>query len=317
MKKRISIALILLLTMITVGAQAAQYGAMVKNGVKTYSEKGEEGVVMTWVPRFGEVTVLEYAEDYCRILYNKSAGYVATEDLFCFRSHDPLLYGTPGHVPAVGYVVLTEDVHVDGGDFAGTQAPAGTAVCITALNETEYIVPVWRSEKAMPASCGEYTAFVPWQDAEPGDVIGGFTTFYGDQQGGELAAERENNILRGCELLNGYVLKKDHLFSFNRICAPYSYYNGYKYAPNIGGKGFGYGGGVCQVTTTLYNAILPLPMRLRDWCIHQYDGVVYVPQFFDAAVGDHDFSYVSKLPYDVRFTACAQNGVLTVLLSRE
>ena len=43
MKKRISIALILLLTMITVGAQAAQYGAMVKNGVKTYSEKGEEG----------------------------------------------------------------------------------------------------------------------------------------------------------------------------------------------------------------------------------------------------------------------------------
>ncbi|MBR6526185.1 MAG: VanW family protein [Clostridia bacterium] len=317
MKKYVFSILLLLLVLFGVGAQAAQYGAMVKKSLNIYSEKGGEGVVMTRVPRFGEVTVLEYGEDYCRIFYNKEAGYVATEDLFCLRSYDPQQYKVPGHVPAIGYVLLNDEMHISGGDFEGTQALQGTVVCVNQAGDTEYNAAVWRGETSLPAIAGEYTAFVAWEEAQSGDVIGGFTTFYGDQQGGELALERENNILRGCELLNGTIVPADKLFSFNKICAPYSSYNGYQYAPNVGGNGFGYGGGVCQLTTTLYNAVLPLPLRLRDWCIHQYDGVVYVPQFFDAAVGDHDFSFVSKLPYAVKISASAQNGVLTVLISRE
>ena len=81
--------------------------------------------------------------------------------------------------------------------------------------------------------------------------------------------------------------------------------------------GFGYGGGVCQVTTTLYNAALTLPLQIEEWALHSKQGAVYVPQFFDAAVGSYsDFTFVNLLPYGVQIHASAQNGVLTVMFCR-
>lgn len=299
----------------SVPARAAQYGAMVDRAVNLRSDT-ENGVVVGQVPRFGEVNVQEYGEEWSRITYNKKSGYVKTEYLFAFRSYDPANYAVPGHVPAVGCVMLESDTFIAGGDFLGTDAKAGSVICVTAQDEHRFTVPVWRGEMQLDAASGAYTPFVPWKDAQSGDLIGGYTTFYGEQQGKGLAAERESNILRGCELLSGHVVKDDYRFSFNRLCAPYASYNGYRYAPNIGGDGFGYGGGVCQVTTTLYNAVLPLPCRLRDWCIHQYQGVAYVPQFLDAAVGAHDFSFLNQMPYAIRIEAAARDGVLTVLVYR-
>ena len=82
-------------------------------------------------------------------------------------------------------------------------------------------------------------------------------------------------------------------------------------------QGYGYGGGVCQVTTTLYNAVLTLPLQVEAWELHQYIGVAYVPQFFDAAVGSHsDFSFTNLLPYPIQLQALPQDGALTVLLLR-
>lgn len=303
--------------MMTCAAQAAQYGAMVDRAVNIRSEAGEDSVIITQVPKYGEINIQEYGEEWSRITYNKKAGYVPTEYLFALRSYDPAAYPVPGHAQSTGYVVLNEDTWIAGGDFEGTTAPQGAMVCVTGADENGYALPVWRGEMTLPKACGEYVPYVPWKDAVSGDVIGGYTTFYGEQQGKGLAAERESNILRGCELLNGHVVKDDYRFSFNRVCAPYAARNGYKYAPNIGGDGFGYGGGVCQLTTTLYNAVLPLPCRLRDWCIHQYTGVVYVPQFFDAAVGKNDFSFLNQMPYSIRIEASARQGVLTVLIYRE
>lgn len=70
---------------------------------------------------------------------------------------------------------------------------------------------------------------------------------------------------------------------------------------------FGYGGGVCQVTTTLYNAALTLPLQIEEWALHSKQGAVYVPQFFDAAVGSYsDFTFVNLLPCGGRFAV--KNG---------
>ena len=53
------------------------------------------------------------------------------------------------------------------------------------------------------------------------------------------------------------------------------------------------------------------------WALHSKQGAVYVPQFFDAAVGSYsDFTFVNLLPYGVQIHASAQNGVLTVLFCR-
>lgn len=161
---------------------------------------------------------------------------------------------------------------------------------------------------------GTYHPFADWETAEPGDIIGGFTTFYGDQQGQGKAAAREHNISEGVKHIDGVAVEREETFSFNALCAPYRHSNGYELAPNVSTDGFGYGGGVCQVTTTLYNAALTLPLQIEEWALHSKQGAVYVPQFFDAAVGSYsDFTFVNLLPYGVQIHASAQNGVLTVL----
>ncbi len=112
-------------------------------------------------------------------------------------------------------------------------------------------------------------------------------------------------------------VEREETFSFNALCAPYRHSNGYELAPNVSTDGFGYGGGVCQVTTTLYNAALMLPLQIEEWALHSKQGAVYVPQFFDAAVGSYsDFTFVNLLPYGVQIHASAQSGVLTVLFCR-
>ena len=117
--------------------------------------------------------------------------------------------------------------------------------------------------------------------------------------------------------MDGTIVPSLASFSFNAICAPYSQHNGYQYGPNISEKGFGYGGGVCQVSTTLYNATLALPLQVEEAAVHRKSGVQYIPRGFDAAVGTYtDLRFTNLLPYAIRLTADAQGGAVTVLIYR-
>ena len=88
-------------------------------------------------------------------------------------------------------------------------------------------------------------------------------------------------------------------------------------APNISSDGKGYGGGVCQLSTTLYNAALGLPLRIDRWKVHRERGVDYIPQYFDAAVGSYsDLAFTNLLPYAISLEVLTQNGALTVLIRR-
>ena len=74
---------------------------------------------------------------------------------------------------------------------------------------------------------------------------------------------------------------------------------------------------MCQLTTTLYNALLTLPLQIEEWSIHRYKGVDYVPQFFDAAVGSYsDLVFQNTLPYPISLHTYPQDGMLTVLICR-
>lgn len=216
-----------------------------------------------------------------------------------------------------GYVEFSQDTLISGGKFKGCTASAGQIACVEAQADGAYLLPVWRGEMQLTDDIGAYHPFADWETAEPGDIIGGFTTFYGDQQGQGRAAAREHNISEGVKRIDGVAVGREETFSFNALCAPYRHSNGYELAPNVSTDGFGYGGGVCQVTTTLYNAALTLPLQIEEWALHSKQGAVYVPQFFDAAVGSYsDFTFVNLLPYGVQIHASAQSGVLTVLFCR-
>ena len=265
-----------------------------------------------------KILILEWDDAWCKVQVGNKVGYAKPEWLYRVQSPDALRYplqNLPHRMS--GYVEFSQDTLISGGKFKGCTASAGQIACVEAQADGAYLLPVWRGEMQLTDEIGTYHPFANWETAEPGDIIGGFTTFYGDQQGQGKAAAREHNISEGVKRIDGVAVEREETFSFNALCAPYRHSNGYELAPNVSTDGFGYGGGVCQVTTTLYNAALTLPLQIEEWALHSKQGAVYVPQFFDAAVGSYsDFTFVNLLPYGVQIHASAQSGVLTVLFCR-
>ena len=79
----------------------------------------------------------------------------------------------------------------------------------------------------------------------------------------------------------------------------------------------GYGGGVCQVCSTIYNIVLRVPMVIEDMNWHSQGGVSYLPAGFDATVSDtKDMVFRNILPYDVRIEFESLDGVMTAFMFR-
>lgn len=228
-----------------------------------------------------KILILEWDDAWCKVQVGNKVGYAKPEWLYRVQSLDALHYplqNLPHRMS--GYVEFSQDTLISGGKFKGCTASAGQIACVEAQADGAYLLPVWRGEMQLTDEIGTYHSFANWETAEPGDIIGGFTTFYGDQQGQGKAAAREHNISEGVKRIDGVAVEREETFSFNALCAPYRHSNGYELAPNVSTDGFGYGGGVCQVTTTLYNAALTLPLQIEEWALHSKQGAVYVPQFF-------------------------------------
>ncbi len=263
-----------------------------------------------------KVDVYEYGDTWCRVGFGGKVGWIRTEWLCQFVSCDPMKYPTPGTTYMAGVLTLTGPQLIEGGKFRSLEAETGAMICVNPVQDG-YTMPVWRGEGTLSGNAGTFMPFVPWQEAQPGDLIGGFTTFFNEEKYGAKGEARLYNIALGCRYLNGVVVEPGSEFSFNACCGPYKPKNGYKKARNIGNDGVGYGGGVCQVSTTLYNAALALPLRVTEWALHRWRGVEYIPQFFDASVGVYsDLAFVNMMDYDIVIETYLSNGVMTILIRR-
>ena len=297
----------------TAATDTARYTAITIKSVQPREGMGK-GRKYRKIRTDAKVEVLEYGERWCLVHYKDRTGYVRTKDLWGFVSLDPLHWPSPQFTPCKGYVTLAAETNIKGGKFGGLDAAAGAMI---AVYDDTLRLPVWRGSAVLPEGAGEYKAFADWQAAEPGDVIAGFTTYYNDRTGTPLQKPRQHNIALGCERIDGQVVEPGKEFSFNALCAPYKQSNGYQVAKNISHDGKGPGGGVCQVSTTLYNALLALPVQITSWSAHRPSGVQYIPRSFDSAVGSTtDMSFRNDLPYPVSIRAVTQGGALTVMILR-
>lgn len=101
------------------------------------------------------------------------------------------------------------------------------------------------------------------------------------------------NIRLAAQSLHNYLLAPGEVFSFNGATGPREPERGYKLAPIIVGGTVipGYGGGVCQVSTTLYNAVLNSGLQIVQRFPHSRP-VGYVPPGKDATVSNYlDFKF--------------------------
>lgn len=126
---------------------------------------------------------------------------------------------------------------------------------------------------------------------------------------------RASNIGLAAKTINGTILNPGETFSYNKILGNTTKEKGYK----LGGAYVNgqvvqaYGGGICQVSTTLYNAVLYANLEIVQRYNHTY-AVSYVPAGRDATVsyGGKDFKFKNNRKYPIKIEANAQKGSVSV-----
>lgn len=129
---------------------------------------------------------------------------------------------------------------------------------------------------------------------------------------------RINNIEIVCKRLNGFILKPGETFSYNNTVGPYGPSDGFKEATILlsdGSHTKGYGGGVCQLSSTLYNVVKNIENIEITERHHHSAPVSYVPKNQDATISlqsNLDFKFVNNNSYGIRFEATCLNGNVNV-----
>ena len=208
--------------------------------------------------------------------------------------------------PQDAYVSKNEEtgkteVHteVNGVDFAITIEEAEE---ILAENKDEYVIP-------LNITVPENTLEDLGEEAFP-DELGTYTTRYDPSN-----KNRSNNIAISAEKIDGTIIMPGETFSYNKIVGERTIAAGYKEAGAYAGGRVvqDVGGGICQTSSTLYNAALYANLEIVDRSNHQFL-TSYVSAGRDATVawGSIDFQFKNNRTYPIKIEATAKNGVCTM-----
>ncbi|MGI6777167.1 MAG: VanW family protein [Acetivibrionales bacterium] len=141
------------------------------------------------------------------------------------------------------------------------------------------------------------------------DTLGTMNTYFSSS--GQNDSNRAENIRLAATTINGLILGPDEVFSFNGVLGPRTAEKGYKEAhAYIGGEVIDdIGGGICQVSSTLYNAVLYAGLQVVERSNHMFT-VGYVPLGLDAAVsyGGPDLKFKNSTPWPIKIEASIINN---------
>ena len=142
------------------------------------------------------------------------------------------------------------------------------------------------------------------------DKLGTFTTRYDERD-----TDRTTNLKLACQKLNNQVVLAGATFSYNSTLGERTIAAGYKNAKiySNGQVVDGLGGGICQISSTLYNAVVDANLGIVERRNHQFV-TSYVPAGKDATVvyGMTDFKFKNTRKYPIKIVATAQNGIATI-----
>lgn len=172
----------------------------------------------------------------------------------------------------------------EGGEFQIVDGQEGIEVDKAASVEAmqEYFASEWKGGDASIELTAEVVKPKGTKEelAKVQDKMGGFSTNYSSSTSGRAA-----NIKHAVGLIDGTVLYPGDEFSVFDTIGPLTGSNGYSLAGSYvdGEIVDSYGGGVCQVSTTLYNAVILAELEITERSPHSME-VSYVPASMDAAI---------------------------------
>ncbi len=143
--------------------------------------------------------------------------------------------------------------------------------------------------------------------------IASYTTTLYDNE-----SNRIYNINKACEVINDTIIKPDEEFSFNNTIGPMDESNGYKKATGFDSDGKLIkisGGGMCQISSTIYNAVLIANLEVIERHPHSRR-VNYVPIDKDATIfyPTLDFKFKNNTKDNIKILCSTDNYSITVKL---
>ena len=198
-----------------------------------------------------------------------------------------------------------------------TTAPAEENSSIIVFEQTEEEKARLEEEARLQAEAEAKAAEEAAQQAmENGNYqydIASYTTNYSTSAAN---TDRNYNMQLACDAINGTILLPGEEFSYNdALFAVGNPYEDYRYAGaySNGQVVSEVGGGICQVSSTLYYCTLYANLEIVERYCH-YFGVNYLPAGLDATVSwpNPDFKFKNDRDYPIKIEAYVQNGQVTV-----
>lgn len=255
-----------------------------------------------------KVSVFSFTEDgWAKVLYNKETGYISQDFLrLC-----------PYAAYAKSKVNLREGPDTSYDSLA--VLPKRTAVKVIAKEGKWYRV-IFDGRTGYIRS-----DFLTEIDTGESEVLGVFTTFFSGPKG------RDKNIKKAAGFLNEYVIEPRTDFSILSVIGPINKEGGYfkakEHQKNDDGSTSvvdGYGGGVCQVSTTLYQSILAAQdaksrIKITKRSSHSL-AVGYIEEGRDATISWEDgvdFAFFNKNYYALKIVTFIRSGSLTCIIAKD
>ncbi|MBP3454007.1 MAG: VanW family protein [Clostridia bacterium] len=283
----------------------ALYTCRLTDASSFFKERSLESERVAYVRTSGPIDVLYVGSYWAIVRYGNDIGYIKRDRIHQVTPVDPV--NTPPYgVQKSAYVATTAAVcevrkSMSDTDDSWVVLNPGTKLSIWKIQDGWAIVPYWRTYGYINLNdLADLIPVSPTDDPISADSpIAAYTSYYTMVQT-DINRSRIINIRVACDRLTR-VMQPGESLNFNTQVGPYRPQYGYQKAwVLINGESVpGYGGGTCQVSSTLYNALLQLPgVEILQRRPHGPAGAKYLPHGVDAAVGSDNLNLRFRNNYD-------------------
>lgn len=327
MHRKTLIMLVFLSLCVACGAQAAEtlYNAIITrnfaNSTTTvYAEMDRESKRYTAYKPGRKIEITAVYPEWVQIKYGKGVGYVLRKRVDEAVPVDPVNTPPFGVEVYTFWAIATQDTPVlaepkDGAQVLSTVTEGAKLAFIGV--EGGYAKLVYHRQYGyVDTRLLKELLPVAGMAAEATDAetpIAVFCSFYNTNE------NRISNLEVACNRLNR-VMQPGDLLDFNGTVGPFTKNNGYLPAPVLidGETKQGYGGGSCQISSTLYNTILQLPgISVVERHAHGANAAPYLPAGVDASSGDLNFRISNSYDFPIRIDSSCHDYCLFMAIYKE